>query len=204
MKLKIVGDGAFGSFLKELLAHRFELTEDADNVILAVPSGAYDEVARANANKHLINVCSIQKPTTEACLKHSQRVTSLHPLFGSRTPTQYRNAIVTWVGEDNDTWATFPEQQEFLDTFAFTTGSSLYYVDDQGKNFTPESHDRLMEKTHVKAVIAARQIQVLTDLTKNIPDHLVPHSFRLMRNFVATLEDMPKGTMDSILANPYL
>jgi prephenate dehydrogenase len=196
MKLQIIGDGAFGSFLKELLAPHFEIVDSADSVVLAVPLSAYDEVAALNKDKCLINVCSVQKPTTDICLKHSNRVISIHPLFGRRTPADKRNSILTYYPLDNDTWSSFNVMcEEFLNTFAKV--SAIH------QGFTPESHDIMMAKTHLAAAIGARQLKILIDRAGYIPDGLVPHSFRLMREFVKTLEDMPEGTMSSILGNPY-
>jgi prephenate dehydrogenase len=200
MNLQIVGDGAFGSFLKELLAEHFTLLPEADNVILAVPFAAYEDVAKANSGKHLINVCSVQSPTTKTCLKYSNRVTSIHPLFGRRTPKEFRNSILTYSSQNDieDSWFSGNDTTEFQKNFSMV---SVIY---EGWGLDPDGHDRLMEKTHVAAVMAAKQLQVYVDRTKNIPDHLLPHSFRTMKNFVKTLEDMPKGTIESIMANPYL
>lgn len=202
MKLQIIGDGSFGTFLKELLAPHFQICNDADSVILAVPMSAYDEVASKNKSKHLINVCSVQKPSTDICLKHSDRVTSVHPLFGRRTPAEKRNCILTYSFNshmvDTDTWWSPPVnvESEFL--------KILGIVSVVWQNFTPESHDILMAKTHASAVMGAQQLKVLVDRVKDVPDHLLPNSFRLMRQFVQTLEDMPQGTIDSIMANPYI
>lgn len=60
-----------------------------------------------------------------------------------------------------------------------------------------------MAKTHVAPVVAARQMKVFVNRASDIPDEYIPNSFRLMRDFVNTLDDMPHGTMESILANPY-
>jgi prephenate dehydrogenase len=203
MQLQIVGDGSFGSFLKELLAPHFELVDKADSVILAVPISAYDSVAQANYGKHLINVCSVQKPSTDICLRYSERVTSLHPLFGRRTPSDKRNTILTYKFiADNDTWLSQSEvESEFLHLFAKV--SSIIQANGN-KKFTPDSHDILMAKTHVAAVMAAKQMAVYVERAKDIPDELVPNSFRLMREFVKTLDDMPLGTVQSIMANPYV
>ena len=46
-------------------------------------------------------------------------------------------------------------------------------------------------------------VKVFVDRASDIPDELIPNSFRLMRDFVRTLEDMPPGTIESIMANPY-
>ena len=56
MKIEIIGCGIFGNFLKEFLAPHATLHRGADDVILAVPLEAYEQVASQNAGKHLINV----------------------------------------------------------------------------------------------------------------------------------------------------
>ena len=203
MRLTIIGDGAFGSFLKELLDPHFELVHDADSVILAVPISAYEDVSRKNKGKHLINVCSLQEPSTKICLKHSDRVTSIHPLFGRRTPADKRNSILTYSYKScNDTWFSEDIKEDgFMDGFGKVSRMITHNTDHEA--FTPEFHDRLMAKTHVAAVMAAKQLQVYIERAKDIPDELIPNSFRLMRDFVKTLDDMPKGTMESIMANPY-
>lgn len=206
MQLQIIGDGSFGSFLKELLAPYFELVDNANTVILAVPISAYEEVAKAHAKKHLINVCSVQKPSTDICLKHSDRVTSIHPLFGRRTPADKRNSVLTYkFTADNDTWFSQENTEtEFLAKFEKASNFIIQADPNTGKKFTPESHDIMMAKTHVAAVMAAKQMAVYIERAKDIPDALVPNSFRLMRDFVKTLEDMPPGTVESIMANPYV
>ena len=202
MKLTIIGDGSFGSFLKELLAPHFEICDDAPSVILAVPISAYAEVGKSHCGKHLINVCSVQTPSMEILLKITDRVTGIHPLFGRRTPADKRNSIVTHLCNiDNDTWTpTCPEEIEFIKIF-----SQVSKIIDHlhGFPFTPDTHDILMSKTHLAAVIAAKQMKIYIDRVKDVPDELIPNSFRLLRNFVQTLDDMPAGTIESILANPY-
>ena len=201
MKLQIVGDGAFGTFLKDLLHSYFEIVDNADSVILAVPISAYEPVAYQNLNKHLINVCSVQKPSTDICLRCSNRVTSIHPLFGKRTPPDRRNSILTYSVTGENTWAEGLDfHLEFLKIFEKV---SKIHTELNGVKFTPESHDLLMSKTHLAAVIGAKQLKVYTDRVKDVPDELIPNSFRLMRDFVKTLEDMPQGTIESIMANPY-
>lgn len=207
MKLQIVGDGSFGSFLKELLASHFELSDNAESVILAVPISAYDEVASKNKGKHLINVCSVQEPSTTICLKHSEDVTSIHPLFGRRTPENKRFSIITYSYQsnknDNDTWWYDDDNPENCFMREFRKVSQVFDKLD-GLRFTPASHDVLMAKTHVAALTAAQQMKVFTDRVTDVPDFLLPNSFRLMREFVKTLDDMPKGTVESILANPFI
>ena len=199
MKINIIGDGAFGTFLKELLTPYFEITADADSVVLAVPISAYETLASEHRGKHLINVCSVQKPSTEHLLKYTDQVTCIHPLFGERTPADKRNTIVTQTLRPEGRFSSV--ERDFLESFEKV--SRLIYDDQDGNAFTPDSHDRLMAKTHVAAVVAAKQMKVFVDRANDIPDELLPNSFRLMRDFVKTLDDMPPGTIESIMANPY-
>lgn len=203
MKLQIIGNGSFGSFLKELLNSYFEIVDDAESVILAIPLSAYKDVSSKNKDKHLINVCSVQKPSTDICLKYSNRVTSIHPLFGKRTPVDKRNTIVCRWFVENDTWLSSEYDAEMKFIHEFSKVSKMFYKLN-GKSFTTELHDQLMAKTHVSALMAAQQMKVFIDRVKDIPDELLPNSFRLMKEFVKTLDDMPKGTIESIMANPYI
>jgi prephenate dehydrogenase len=199
MKVNIIGDGSFGTFLKELLPLVFEIDSSSESVILAVPISAYDSVAAANREKHLINVCSVQKPSMEMVLRYTPNVTGLHPLFGRRTPEDRRNAIVTRELPKDSPFAA--AEKELFDGFSLI--SKLMRIDHTGESFTPDSHDKLMAKTHVAAVLAAKQMKVFVERADGIPDELLPNSFRLMRDFVKTLDDMPQGTIESIMANPY-
>lgn len=208
MKLTIIGDGSFGTFLKDILKNTFELQTwnvdpTAESIILAVPISAYNGLAAQLDDKHLINVCSVQKPSTDILLKHSERVTSLHPLFGRRTPANKRNSILTHsYASCNDTWLSEDTlESDFLNIWS--TISTIQINDGIGQKFTPDSHDALMAKTHLAALMAAKQLKVYTDRVANVPDELIPQSFRLMREFVKTLDDMPPGTIESIMANPY-
>lgn len=199
MKLGIIGKGSFGTFLETILGPHFEIAADAESLILAVPISAYETVAAENKDKHLINVCSVQQPSTEHILRYTEAVTGIHPLFGSRTPVEGRNAIVTRRIGDGSRFS--ENEREFLEGFAKV--SAMMYADHKGDPFTPDSHDRLMARTHVAAVLAAKQMKVFVDRADDIPDELIPNSFRLMRDFVRTLDDMPQGTIESIMANPY-
>ncbi len=202
MQIKIIGDGSFGTFLNELLSPIFQIADDADAVILAVPISAYDSLAAEYGDKHLINVCSVQKPSTDLLLKHTPNVTAIHPLFGKRTPDDRRNTIITRELSLIDKDSRFAESEcEFLEGFSMI--SAVTRTDHNGETFTPDSHDRLMAKTHVAAVLAAKQMKVFVERADGIPDDLLPNSFRLMRDFVKTLDDMPQGTIESIMANPY-
>jgi len=201
MQLHIEGNGAFGSFLRELLAPHFELTNQAQSVILAVPISAYAEVGSKFKDRHLVNVCSTQMPSTDTLLKITDQVTSIHPLFGRRTPADKRNSILTHSCiADNDTWSSGGPEEDFLTGFGKVSNIFSKWGD---KTFTPELHDQLMAKTHRNTVLAAKQAKVFVDLAKDVPDFLIPNSFRLLRDFVKTLEDMPAGTIESIMANPY-
>lgn len=203
MQISIIGDGAFGSFLRELLSPHFEINDSAETLILAVPISAYETIAAENADKHLINVCSVQLPSTEHILRHTENVTCIHPLFGARTPANKRNSVVsrTIVEYVSDSGRFVDAEKEFLERFAKV--SALMYVDHKGERFTPDSHDRLMARTHAAAVLAAKQMKIFVDRAEDIPDDLLPNSFRLLRDFVKTLDDMPQGTIESIMANPY-
>ena len=199
MKVHIIGDGSFGTFLKELLPPVFEIDSGAETVILAVPISAYDSVTAANSGKHIINVCSVQKPSMEMVLRHTPNVTGIHPLFGQRTPADTRNAIVTYRLPKDSPFAA--SELAFLD--GFSKFSKLIETDHSGAAFTPDSHDKLMAKTHVAAVLAAKQMKAFVERAEDVPDEFLPNSFRLMRDFVRTLDDMPQGTIESIMANPY-
>jgi prephenate dehydrogenase len=203
MKINIIGDGSFGAFLRALLSPVFDLDETADSVIMAVPISAYDAVASENRDKHLINVCSVQKPSTDIILKYTPNVTGIHPLFGNRTPADRRNAIVTRLfSADSSSENPFAEnERDFID--GFSSICTIISRDHNGVPFTPDSHDQMMAKTHVAAVLAAKQMKVFVDRAEDIPDEFIPNSFRLMREFVRTLDDMPPGTIESIMANPY-
>lgn len=197
MKLHIVGDGSFGTFLKELLKDHFEFAPDAQAVILAVPFSAYSEVSKKYAGHYQINVCSVQAPTTTICLENTNKVTSIHPLFGARTPIEHRHSILTY-SSFNEYDA---QQMDFLTEFSLV--SRIYTIDNLGEDITPESHDRLMAATHLATLGVLEKIQPIVSAASMIPDHLIPHSFRLVRQLSKTLRDMPVGTLESIKANPY-
>lgn len=191
MKIRIIGDGSFGSFLKSLLANHFTICDEMDfqgrTVILAVPIQAYTSMAIKYDGNHLVNVCSVQLTSTQMLTRRTNNVTSIHPLFGARTPKEKRHSILTHNCGS-------PEETKFL--LEFGKISSI-------TQNSPEAHDKLMLKTHVAAVDALSFIKPLVDNAADVPDYLIPHSFRLLREFAKTIEDMPKGTMDSILANPF-
>ena len=195
MKLNIIGDGSFGRFLKDLLKDHFDLSADAETHVLAVPISAYDEVASQYRDHHLVNVCSVQEPSMQAIFQFTSNVTGLHPLFGARTPADRRHAIVTHTIASD-------AERGLLERFARVC--TLHYNDPEGEPFTPASHDKLMARTHAAAVLAAAQLKHFVDGARDVPDEFIPNSFRLMRDFVKTLEDTPAGTVESIMSNPYI
>jgi len=95
MKVKIIGNGVFGIFLKEIFAPFVDFSDEAEHVFLAVPIDAYSEVAAENKGKHLINICSVQHASNNICLEYSENVTGLHPLFGPRSPKDNRVSVLT-------------------------------------------------------------------------------------------------------------
>lgn len=193
-EVTIVGDGVFGTFLKTLLPAAFEVVPDALTVILAVPVSALHSVGQKYSNKHIVNVCSVQKPSTDILRKYTPVVTSIHPLFGPRTPADKRHSILTHK-------CGFDSEAEFLCGFEKISSVRQVWND---VPITPEIHDQLMARTHLAAVIAAKQLKPFVERAQDVPDELIPNSFRLMRQFVQTMEDMPPGTMASIWANPYM
>jgi len=202
MKINIIGNGVFGSFLSELLVdktHVATLDNDADIVILAVPFDAFDEVASKHAGKLLINVCSIQKESTEICLKHSDSVVSIHPMFGKRTPDNVqKTCILTHRSDMNDKL-----QDLVIDMFR---GSGTVIEDKQpdGSPMTPEWHDRLMANSHCKALDIAESAMKELESIKDIPARFLPASVIKLRELAMQLQDMPEGTRSSIRANSFL
>ncbi len=200
-KVWVQGNGVFGTFLMRLLfppvngnkvfydAHP---GEKGSSTILAVPFSVYDVIMQKNPQfhgKHVVNVCSIQEPSTNILLKYTDNVTSIHPLFGPRTPESGRNSILTRR-------AFSEEENQFLK--AFESVSKI-----EG-GVSPSEHDQIMAKTHYIAVKAAQELKERVMAAEGIPDSMIPNSFRQLRAFVKTMEDMPLGTMDSIMANPYI
>ena len=168
MKINILGNGSFGSFLKkELPNYGFKIVDDdIYPVIFAIPFSAYEAEAFKCRDRYIINVCSVQKPSTDILLKHTDRVTSVHPLFGARTPKDKRNSILTYqytYGGSSE----WNNEREFLKLFS--KFSSIYGFDHNGySSFTPESHDQLMAKTHAAAVLAAKQAKHFVDAAVDI------------------------------------
>jgi len=61
----------------------------------------------------------------------------------------------------------------------------------------------MMAKTHLAAIKALELIKPFIDNAKDVPDKFIPNSFRLLREFAKTIEDMPLGTLESIKSNTY-
>ena len=203
MKINILGSGPFGRFLRELTEPFFEFGEDAKTVILAVPISAYNSLAKCYIDRHLVNVCSTQGPSTDILLRHTANITCIHPLFGRNTPADKRYAIVTRVLSTNSV-----RQNPFAgNEAALFDGLSqickLHFRDYNGNPFSPGTHDRLMARTHIAALVAAKRIKRLVERADDVPDEYLPNSFRLLRQFVATVDQMPIGTVQSIMANPF-
>lgn len=189
IEASIVGDGVFGTFLRTALAPYCSISDDADIVILAVPFQAYDEVAAANAGKHLVNVCSIQEPSNAACLRYSTRVTGIHPMFGPRSPAAGRTSIVTLTNRQSDA---------VLELFGCI--SSLVEFA-HGERITGQLHDRMMAKTHLQVVRLADKINAIVAAAADVPDECLPTSFKRLKAMAEQFLDMPPGTKSSILAN---
>lgn len=202
MKIRIIGNGSFGTFLKELLKDTFTICHDYDesarSIILAVPLSAYREMAVKFSGNYLINICSVQEPSTNILSEYTDWFTSIHPLFGTRTPVNKRYSILTHSCKSTPIYLL---EEDFLN--GFKKSSEIYYFDANGLPFTPESHDRTMAKTHLAAINALSLIKPFIDNAKDVDDKFIPNSFRLLREFAKTIEDMPLGTLESIKANTY-
>ena len=192
--IKVVGDGVFGTFMKELILglSKTKLDNDAHFVMLAVPFSAYRTVAKAHEGKHLINVCSVQEETNEICSSFTKYYTGIHPMFGPRS-TGHRTAVVTHesVKESNEVINLFHNMGAYV------------YTSVNNKPFTGAIHDRMMAKTHLQVVKISDQIAEMVRNADDIPDGFLPNSFRKLRELNSQFMDMPEGTKSSILANKY-
>lgn len=201
MNITIEGDGVFGTFLKKELSAHINIDEESSVVILAVPASAYYHVAMKHHGKHLINVCSVQEDTTNICLEFSDLVTSIHPMFGPRSPTEGRSCIVTRAVTDSDSKHANAEVQMVLDMFSKICSTMVYEVG--GVSITPRMHDEMMAKTHLKVVEISDYILQLVDSAKDIPEECLPTSFKRLKAMAEQFLDMPAGTKESILSNKY-
>jgi prephenate dehydrogenase len=192
MKITIIGTGVFGSFLQTKLAPYCEIEDNADIVILAVPFDAYEEVTAKYADKHLVNVCSVQEQPNNICLKYSNRVTGIHPLFGPTTALLHDTEKYSLVTLQTD------ESQLVLNLFANI--SQLVY-DNNGVPLDGKSHDLIMSLTHLQVVKIASEYASIIEITKNISDNCLPASFRQLKQVLQTVNSMSDGTKHSILSN---
>jgi len=195
MKISIIGDGVFGTFLKKEFSEKvpsfIRNHAEADVVILAIPSNAFQEVALANKDKHIVNVCSVQSSTNETCLSITPNVTGIHPLFGPNT-MDARNAIVTLKTSDVSDFV--------IDCFQkIMQNGTITEMPDGGKE-----HDEVMAKTHVQVVKLQKIITQIIEETAELNDEVCPNSFLKLREFAKTFSDMPKGTLESIMGNPFI
>jgi len=197
MKINIIGNGVFGSFIaRELEAAGCEITPDADVVLLAVPAAAFEEVAANNADKLLVNLCSVQHHTNKICEKYSDRVLGLHPMFGPKTPIgMRRTCLITRKGDD-------PLIDDVIREFE-KIGCEILSETPEGEPITGEWHDQLMANSHLVALEIAEAAAPKLRIIKDVPESYLPASVVRLRQLVEQLQDMPEGTRESILSNTY-
>lgn len=182
VKANVIGDGSFGTFLKKSF---FKHDPSSNNVVLAVPASAYEEVCAQHKGKHLINVCSVQLNTNHICAKHSKHVTGVHPLFGHRSGPLDRACIVTKTCAESD---------------AIIHGAFGECII---KRMSPAAHDKLMAKTHAVALqIANQYAKSFRNLRAD--SAFLPASVRRLMDVIYLLDKMPEGTVESIRSNPFL
>jgi prephenate dehydrogenase len=190
MKINIVGQGVFGTFLAQELAAHAEISADADIVIMAVGSSAYEAVAKEHSGKHLVNVCSVQRVPNETCLRHSSRVTGLHPMFGPQSPITNRTCILTH---------SCAETKAVTDLFE-KIGCEIV-TQHNGKPFTGELHDAMMRKTHLPVLMFGELAALIVEQAADVPDNCLPTSFKRLKALAEQMKDMSPGTVESIRSN---
>ena len=193
MKIKIIGDGVFGQFLKEILAPFVEFSNDAEHVFLAIPIEAYAEVAAANKDKHLINVCSVQHASNNICLEHSKYVTGIHPMFGPRSPEDSRVSVLTH---------SCSKTSEIVHLFE-QLGSEVCNKLPTGEVIDGELHDRMMAVTHLAGLRQLENLKEIVEKSAWVPKKFIPTSFQRLQNFVEQSGDFSPGTLSSIESNPF-
>jgi prephenate dehydrogenase len=190
MQVTIAGHGVFGSFLARELAAHAEITDNADTVILAVPFSAYEAAAKQYAGKHLVNVCSVQRLPNETCLRHSARVTGLHPMFGPQSPPTNRTCIATH---------TCAESLALFDLFRKLGCEIVTHV---GKTAVDgRLHDEMMRKTHLPVLMFGELAALIVEQAKDVPDNCLPTSFKRLKALAEQMKDMSPGTVESIRSN---
>ncbi len=190
MKISIVGRGVFGTFLAQELSAHAQITDDADIVIIAVPFSAFEDVAQKHAGKHLVNVCSVQRKPNEICLKHSKRVTGIHPMFGPQSPVTNRTCVVTH---------TCAESAAVTDLFR-KIGCEIV-THHQGKPISGADHDAMMRKTHLPVLMFGELAALIVEQAGDVPDNCLPTSFKRLKALAEQMKDMSPGTVESIRSN---
>jgi prephenate dehydrogenase len=181
--VNVIGDGSFGGFLKRQFKGR--LNEHSDNVILAIPFDAYDEVANLHKGKHLINVCSVQTKANRILETHSNRVTGIHPLFGAQS-----------FGIVNHTCVVTKHtgiHSELISELFEMIGCVIVSQHE-------EEHDILMAKVHLPMIELSETMGKLIDVVKDVDENLFPPSFKAMIKFHKEIS-FTEGTKSSIKSN---
>jgi len=191
MDITIVGQGVFGTFLMQELATHARITDDADVVLLAVPVSAFDSVAAQYSGKHLVNVCSVQQSPNDACLRHSNRVTGIHPMFGPQSPLTNRTCIVTHQ---------CPNSRAVFDLFE-KIGCEIVTEDNNGHTITGARHDEMMRRTHLPVLMFGELAALIVEQAKDVPDNCLPTSFKRLKALAEQMKDMSPGTVESIRSN---
>lgn len=191
MDITIIGDGMFGTFLKKELAAHATITDDADIVIMAVPVSAIDSVAAKYQGRHLVNVCSVQRQPTADCLKHSARVSAIHPMFGPNSPVSGRTCILTHQCDDS---------AGVVELFA-KISSEIVTHDSAGRTITPAIHDEMMRKTHLPVLMFGELAALIVEQARDVPDNCLPTSFKRLKALAEQMKDMSPGTVESIRSN---
>lgn len=190
MKITIIGDGVFGRFLRTELSAHAQIVPDAETVIIAVPVSAYDAVAAQYAGRHLVNVCSVQEEPNRACLKHSSKVTGIHPMFGPQSPVTDRTCIVTLQ---------CPESAAVFDLFRKIGAEIVTHKD--GMEITGALHDDMMRKTHLPVLMFGELAALIAEQAADVPDNCLPTSFKRLKALAEQMKDMSPGTVESIRSN---
>ena len=205
IKVHVVGDGVFGTFLRgELKPHVTFDSANPELVFMAVPYSAYEAVAKKYKGRHLVNICSIQSLSSLACHKYTKEFTSIHPMYGPRSPKEGRTAVVTYGDTEKAGLVVGLFCQmgvEVHGKWMIKVGNT--YACSAGAYISPEEHDRIMARTHLPVVMFGEMAREMVDRVKNVPDWMLPTSFKKLKALVDQMRDMPKGTLDSIKANPY-
>jgi prephenate dehydrogenase len=194
-RIAIIGNGVFGTFLKEVFKKHIEIEEwaqDADIIILAVPISSYEDVASCPdvQGKHLINVCSVQDKTNKICSRYSKSVTGIHPMFGPNSPKEGRSCIVT---------KTCKESKIVIDLFK-KLGCEIV-TEFHGKKMTGAIHDLIMQKTHLPVLAFGELASLIVKEAECIPDNCLPPSFKKLKALADQMKDMGEGTKESIRSN---